>query len=55
MAVTKRERDKVIEQVTSLLYKAKANAWSVQDKGALLAAVKLQLQESPGGKHVQEI
>jgi len=51
VAVKKSERDKVIEQVISLLYTAGASAWSVQDKGTLLAAVKLQLQaqESPGG------
>ena len=42
---TKQERDNVIQQVITLLYQAGAHRWSVQDKGVLVAAVKLQLQE----------
>ena len=37
--------DQVIQKIVELLYQAKAMRWSIQDKGALLAAVKLQLQE----------
>lgn len=41
----KEEVDRVIRKVVKALYDAKANKWSVQDKGALLAAIKLQLSE----------
>lgn len=41
----KQERDNVIQQVITLLYQAGTRRWSVQDKGVLVAAVKLQLQE----------
>ena len=43
----KTERDQVIQQIVEILYKAQASSWSVQDKGVLVAAVKLQLQEHP--------
>lgn len=43
--MSKTERDKVIAQVVKFLYDARANTWNVQDKGVLVAAVKLQLQE----------
>ena len=39
--------DEIIAKIVAQLYKARAFDWSVQDKGALLAAVKLQLQEKP--------
>lgn len=39
------ERDRVVAEIVRLLYEAKAAKWSVQDKGVLLAAIKLQLQE----------
>jgi len=42
---TKQERDEVIAQVVRLLYEARANEWSIQDKGVLMAAIKLQLNE----------
>ena len=42
-----KDTDKVIQKVIKLLYDSGANGWSVQDKGALLAAVKLQLVEKP--------
>ena len=40
-----RKPDAVIQQVVKLLYDEGANKWSVQDKGALLGAIKLQLME----------
>ena len=43
--VTKQERDKIIERIVRLLYREKVNGWSVQDRGVLLAAIKLQLRE----------
>ena len=45
MADKKQERDKVIAAIVDKLYQAGANKWTVQDKGVLLAAIKLQLQE----------
>ena len=39
--------DEIIAEIVAQLYEVKAFDWSVQDKGALLAAVKLQLQEKP--------
>ena len=42
--------DEVIAEIVARLYEVKAFDWSVQDKGALLAAVKLQLQEKPKTK-----
>ena len=39
--------DEVIAEIVARLYEVRAFDWSVQDKGALLAAVKLQLQERP--------
>jgi hypothetical protein len=42
----KNERDKIIQQIVQILYDAGADRWSVQDKGVLLGAIKLQLQES---------
>jgi len=41
------EPNKVISEIVARLYEVKANTWTVQDKGALLAAIKLQLQEQP--------
>lgn len=37
----------VIALVIKILYAAEANGWSIQDKGTLLAAIKLQLAERP--------
>ena len=44
---TQQERDQVIAQVVSTLYHAQAHTWPVQDKGVLIAAVKLQITELP--------
>lgn len=44
---TKDERNQVINEILRVLYERKANTWSVQDKGVLVAAVKLQLEEQP--------
>lgn len=41
--------DKVIDEITQLLYREKAFKWPVRDKGALLAAVKLSLQKQQAG------
>ncbi len=46
--VTQARRDRIIQRVVELLYEVKANEWRVQDKGVLLAAVKLQLRERAG-------
>jgi hypothetical protein len=45
----KTSRDKVIQQVVGTLQKEGAHLWSVQDKGVLLGAIKLQLQEGAKG------
>ena len=37
--------DEVIAAIVKLLYDERAMSWPMQDKGALLAAVKLQLSE----------
>jgi len=39
--------DEVIAEIVARLYEVEAFNWLMQDKGALLAAVKLQLQEKP--------
>ena len=44
---SKEERDRVIQEIITKLYDARAQAWSVQDKGVLVAAIKLQLEEKP--------
>ena len=44
---SKEQRDRIIAQVVQILYQAQANRWPVQDKGVLLAAIKLQLAERP--------
>lgn len=44
---TKEERDQLISEIVRTLYDRKAHTWSVQDKGVLVAAVKLQLEEKP--------
>lgn len=41
----KKKRDQAIAQIIRILYDAGASKWSIQDKGTLMAAVKLQLQE----------
>jgi len=43
--VTQAKRDRIIRQIVKLLFEEEANEWSIQDKGVLLAAVKLQLRE----------
>jgi len=52
---TKEERDKLIAEIVRTLYDRKANTWSVQDKGVLVAAIKLQLEEKPAGTIQQVI
>ena len=37
--------DETIDRITQILYDENADEWSVQDKGNLLAAVKLSLQK----------
>ena len=37
--------DVVIAAIVKLLFEENAMSWSIQDKGALTAAVKLQLSE----------
>lgn len=44
---SKEDRDRVIQEIISKLYDAKAQAWPIQDKGVLVAAIKLQLEEKP--------
>lgn len=39
--------DIVIASIVKLLFEENAMSWSIQDKGALTAAVKLQLSEQP--------
>lgn len=39
--------DEITAQIVKLLYDAKAMAWTIQQKGVLLAAIKLQLKEKP--------
>lgn len=46
---TQEERNRIIEAVLRILYDNQVNAWTVQDKGILVAAVKLQLEEKPIG------
>ena len=38
--------DSVIQKVVEILHQEKAARWSIQDKGALLAAIKMRLQET---------
>lgn len=38
--------EQVTAQVIKILYEADATNWTIQDKGQLMAAVKLQLSES---------
>ena len=44
---SKEDRDRLIQEILTKLYDAKAPAWSIQDKGVLVAAIKLQLEEKP--------
>ena len=46
---TKEERNQLIGEIVRTLYDRKAHTWSIQDKGVLLAAIKLQLEEKPQG------
>ena len=48
--VAKAKRDRIIGEIVEILFEAGANRWGVQDKGVLLAAVKLQLRERAGGE-----
>lgn len=43
---SKEERDRIIQEIVRILYDNKAYTWTVQDKGVLVAAVKLQLSEN---------
>ncbi len=45
---SKEEVDNIIQQIVKILYDNGANKWGVQDKGALMGAVKLQLSEKGG-------
>lgn len=47
---TREEADKVIARVVRILYDNDVQQWSVQDKGVLIAAVKLQLSERERGE-----
>ena len=42
---TKEERDRLIGEVVRFLYENGMNKWPVQDKGVLVGAIKLQLEE----------
>jgi len=42
---TREERDRLIGEVLRILYERKVNTWSIQDKGVLVTAIKLQLEE----------
>ena len=42
---TKRERDELVAAIVKVLYDAGADQWSIQDKGVLLAAIKLALRK----------
>jgi len=44
---SKEDRDRLIQEVLTKLYDAQASTWSIQDKGVLVAAIKLQLEEKP--------
>lgn len=44
--VAQAKRDEIIQRIVKLLFDEKAHNWSVQDKGVLLAAIKLQLQKA---------
>jgi hypothetical protein len=43
---TQQERDRLISQIVQMLYDSKAHEWSTQDKGVLVGAIKLQLEEN---------
>ncbi len=43
---TQEERDRLIQRIVRMLYQNEAHKWSVQDKGVLVAAIKLQLDEN---------
>ena len=46
--------DEVIAEIVARLYEVRAFDWSAQDKGAWLAAIKLQLQEKPKAEVYEE-
>jgi len=37
--------EQVAAKIVKMLYDERANTWSIQEKGVLMAAIKLQLQE----------
>lgn len=43
---TQEERDRLINRIVRMLYNSEAYKWSVQDKGVLVGAIKLQLDEN---------
>ena len=43
---TQEERDRLIQRIVRMLYNNKVHEWSVQDKGVLVGAIKLQLEEN---------
>jgi len=47
---TRAERDAAIQGIISQLEAAKAQRWTVHDKGVLMAAIKLQLQPRNTGR-----
>lgn len=40
-----KKSEQVTAEIVKILYEAKANKWTVQEKGVLLAAIKQQLSE----------
>ena len=44
--VSQSTRDRIIKRIVKLLYDERAYNWAVQDKGVLLAAIKLALQKA---------
>jgi hypothetical protein len=50
--MAKKNATVVTAEIVTMLYEAKANEWTIKEKGMFLAAVKLQLAErsKPGKK-----
>jgi len=43
---TQEERDRLISRIVKMLYDNQVHKWSIQDKGVLVGAIKLQLEEN---------
>jgi hypothetical protein len=43
---TQEKRDRLIQRIVRMLYNNRVYEWSIQDKGVLVGAVKLQLDEN---------